>query len=643
MSTNFTYAKVAAKGSFVDNNTKQKSLNITPDMDTGIIHQMSQSSSAKSVSSSSNDNQLKDLNCSDDLSKQSEDPANILPSGSLYVIKCLSNSVSNLLNITTKKDKKPLTPAPIPEKSAWNNSLSSGANKTNFTKSDFSSVSKIDEQKWPTPSKSVQSIGFQSGNKITHLNYVKPATSKWVPINAKVVLQSSRNTNQKLNRKRKSKNSKKREKEKEKEVNNTDTNTLANNSNHISSTSQKKINNVPKLKSDNNFKNANQKINLNQSQQTKKNDSSNSESSKTNAETNGKNKKSQNLVEIENHSNDFVSTTKDDDHYLNSEINTETMPENKNHDIGTDKLENYNDAVKVNDSGENNKVSNNFIYYNNQSNVHFQVPNYSNNRKINGNNTQKNFRRFNNYTNILNNKNESHNYNNNYGKSNFQILKRFNNQNQHLNIQNDFFYPQPFFHDKSFQNFNNQIISQNSQYRTNGRNQRSQNGYFENSFPLNFSHQYIEPHDMASQIPPPFVVTAISSSSLRQFPVPIPPPISPKQDPLQALTQQIDYYFSLENLVKDVFLRKYMDLEGWLPLSLILNFKRVKIILNGIHDLVDNDNTKEIDDLILESVKKCKNLLIKFNDNHNSKTSKLDSVYLKVEKDYEKWLFPVVS
>ncbi|KAK7676210.1 hypothetical protein QCA50_020826 [Cerrena zonata] len=50
----------------------------------------------------------------------------------------------------------------------------------------------------------------------------------------------------------------------------------------------------------------------------------------------------------------------------------------------------------------------------------------------------------------------------------------------------------------------------------------------------------------------------------QQPPIQIPPPISPKQDPQQALTQQIDYYFSLENLIRDIYLRKNMDLtEGW--------------------------------------------------------------------------------
>lgn len=44
--------------------------------------------------------------------------------------------------------------------------------------------------------------------------------------------------------------------------------------------------------------------------------------------------------------------------------------------------------------------------------------------------------------------------------------------------------------------------------------------------------------------------------------------------------KQLDYYFSDENLSKDFFLRQNMDVEGWVPLDLILSFKRVKIIIN---------------------------------------------------------------
>ncbi|KAF9995317.1 hypothetical protein BGZ65_009031, partial [Modicella reniformis] len=42
------------------------------------------------------------------------------------------------------------------------------------------------------------------------------------------------------------------------------------------------------------------------------------------------------------------------------------------------------------------------------------------------------------------------------------------------------------------------------------------------------------------------------------------------------ILQQMEYYFSIENLCKDVYLRTQMDSEGYVPLSLIANFNRVK-------------------------------------------------------------------
>ncbi|CAK7235964.1 hypothetical protein SBRCBS47491_009475 [Sporothrix bragantina] len=44
---------------------------------------------------------------------------------------------------------------------------------------------------------------------------------------------------------------------------------------------------------------------------------------------------------------------------------------------------------------------------------------------------------------------------------------------------------------------------------------------------------------------------------------------------LHGLTLQVDYYFSLDNLVKDVFLRRKMNDQGFVPLSVIAKFKRM--------------------------------------------------------------------
>ncbi|KIW67537.1 hypothetical protein PV04_06781 [Phialophora macrospora] len=58
----------------------------------------------------------------------------------------------------------------------------------------------------------------------------------------------------------------------------------------------------------------------------------------------------------------------------------------------------------------------------------------------------------------------------------------------------------------------------------------------------------------------------------------------PYNDPLNSyallsmVMTQIEYYFSIDNLCKDLFLRKHMDGQGYVPLSVIANFKRIKTL-----------------------------------------------------------------
>ncbi|XP_035827497.1 la-related protein 1B isoform X2 [Aplysia californica] len=46
--------------------------------------------------------------------------------------------------------------------------------------------------------------------------------------------------------------------------------------------------------------------------------------------------------------------------------------------------------------------------------------------------------------------------------------------------------------------------------------------------------------------------------------------------PPETLRHQIEYYFSEDNLVKDLFLRKKMDTDGWVRLELLRSFNKVK-------------------------------------------------------------------
>ncbi|KAJ5893890.1 Winged helix-turn-helix transcription repressor DNA-binding [Penicillium taxi] len=51
---------------------------------------------------------------------------------------------------------------------------------------------------------------------------------------------------------------------------------------------------------------------------------------------------------------------------------------------------------------------------------------------------------------------------------------------------------------------------------------------------------------------------------------------------MNMLSMQLDYYFSVDNLCKDMFLRKHMDSQGFVPLVVIANFKRVKSLTEDI-------------------------------------------------------------
>lgn len=60
------------------------------------------------------------------------------------------------------------------------------------------------------------------------------------------------------------------------------------------------------------------------------------------------------------------------------------------------------------------------------------------------------------------------------------------------------------------------------------------------------------------------------------------PPTTP------PILKQIEYYFSDVNLTNDEFLKSNMDEHGWVPVSLIANFPRVKNLTNNIELILDS-------------------------------------------------------
>ncbi|KAI3906576.1 hypothetical protein MKW98_009484 [Papaver atlanticum] len=53
-----------------------------------------------------------------------------------------------------------------------------------------------------------------------------------------------------------------------------------------------------------------------------------------------------------------------------------------------------------------------------------------------------------------------------------------------------------------------------------------------------------------------------------------------------TITKQMEYYFSPESLQKNIFLCQHMDEQGWVPVSVIAGFHKVKQLVKGIPDCI---------------------------------------------------------
>jgi hypothetical protein len=58
--------------------------------------------------------------------------------------------------------------------------------------------------------------------------------------------------------------------------------------------------------------------------------------------------------------------------------------------------------------------------------------------------------------------------------------------------------------------------------------------------------------------------------------------------PLRTMViKQIEYYFSFENPIKDHYLRSCMDARGWVSISIIAKFNRVRSMTTNVHFILD--------------------------------------------------------
>lgn len=99
--------------------------------------------------------------------------------------------------------------------------------------------------------------------------------------------------------------------------------------------------------------------------------------------------------------------------------------------------------------------------------------------------------------------------------------------------------------------------------------------------------------------------------------------LNKSSEPLFSLIKQIEYYFSIENLLKDIFLRKQMNSEGWLDLTVISSFYRMSVLSAGDFGLI----RKAIDELNGELLE-----LAEFSNN---------TLKVRVKENYNNWVLPV--
>ncbi|CAN6443153.1 unnamed protein product [Victoria cruziana] len=96
-------------------------------------------------------------------------------------------------------------------------------------------------------------------------------------------------------------------------------------------------------------------------------------------------------------------------------------------------------------------------------------------------------------------------------------------------------------------------------------------------------HHFIQPNPPPSHMPLP------SSSPSHSSPLAskVITQSSDLQEMKTRIVKQIEYYFSAENLSKDMFMRSVIDKEGWVPIKIIAGFRRVVAMTGDIEVVID--------------------------------------------------------
>jgi len=105
---------------------------------------------------------------------------------------------------------------------------------------------------------------------------------------------------------------------------------------------------------------------------------------------------------------------------------------------------------------------------------------------------------------------------------------------------------------------------------------------------------YALPYYVMQQAQQPF--QGMPGMPMQPAPIAQPPPMTgaDRVALLAQLQQQIEYYFGMENLLKDVYLRKHMTDDGWVPIALLAGFRRIQDMTADMAILMEAVTTSEI-------------------------------------------------
>ncbi|KAJ0964060.1 hypothetical protein J5N97_029182 [Dioscorea zingiberensis] len=132
-------------------------------------------------------------------------------------------------------------------------------------------------------------------------------------------------------------------------------------------------------------------------------------------------------------------------------------------------------------------------------------------------------------------------------------------------------------------------------------------------------------HIRLPEMHPIYVPARPPPEAIRNMPLvaPVVPPMLfyPQIDSRAMLLKQIEFYFSTDNLCKDIYLRRQMDDQGWVPVSVIAGFNKVKQLTNDEQFILDTIRVSSLLEVQGDKIRKRNDWMIWLLPSHQFKTA----------------------